>query len=104
MAARPSNVGKVERIGSAIAGTVLLARAAAHPSLGRLIMALGGGLLLQRGLTGHCALYRVLGVNPPEPEYLDRRRRDRVVEASEDSFPASDPPAWTPVVGSAADR
>jgi uncharacterized membrane protein len=89
------NVATAERIGSMIAGAALLARAVRRPSLLRLIVAAGGWVLLQRGLTGRSRLYERLGAAPP---------RDRVQEASEDSFPASDPPSWTPVVGPLAER
>jgi hypothetical protein len=103
MAANAINVGKAERIGSAVGGAVLVLRAIARPSFGRIIGAIGGAALLQRGLSGHCALYDRLGLDMAgrlEPP----RRTGRVETASEDSFPASDPPSWTPVAGVAADR
>lgn len=60
------NVGDVERIASLLAGGGLLWSAVKRPSwTGGLLAMLGGGLI-HRAVTGHCNLYDALGVDTVE--------------------------------------
>lgn len=60
------NVGTFERIGSATVGALLLLNGVKRRSLGGAALALTGGDLLYRGLSGHCHLYGTLGISTAE--------------------------------------
>jgi hypothetical protein len=61
-AERPVNVGDLERWLSLLGGG-MLSFYLVRRFLGPLMLLGGAGALLSRGLTGHCALYKTMGVS-----------------------------------------
>ncbi|HEX8280910.1 MAG TPA: YgaP-like transmembrane domain, partial [Chthoniobacterales bacterium] len=57
------NVPQPERIGSVAAGAGLVLFGLSRRSLSGVLLALVGGALVRRGVTGHCGMYEKLGVN-----------------------------------------
>lgn len=57
------NVGATERWGSLVGGGVIAVLGLARGGLGGLGLALVGGSLIHRGVTGNCMAYSALGVN-----------------------------------------
>jgi uncharacterized membrane protein len=58
-----TNVGTIERWGSVISGAVLATYGLKRRSLGGVTLALLGGGLMYRGMTGDCQLYQALGIS-----------------------------------------
>jgi Protein of unknown function (DUF2892) len=54
---RSINVGNTERVLSTLLGGALVISGARRSSLFGALIAVGGGLLIQRGMSGHCGLY-----------------------------------------------
>jgi uncharacterized membrane protein len=57
------NVGEVERVASAVAGGMLALLGLGSRRPGGVALALAGGALIHRGVTGHCYGYEALGVD-----------------------------------------
>lgn len=66
------NVSFPERIGSVLGGAALIVYALVRRDAVGLLLGLGGGALLYRGGSGHCATYAHLGIDTHESEGATR--------------------------------
>jgi uncharacterized membrane protein len=61
------NVGDTERLASLAGGGALVAYGLFRGGLSGVGLALLGGAILSRGVTGHCSLYKAVGTNTAAP-------------------------------------
>ncbi|MEX0727631.1 MAG: SRPBCC family protein [Planctomycetaceae bacterium] len=66
-----ANVGGVERLVSLAAGAWLAVHGLSRMSLSGVALSLAGAALVQRGWTGHCSVYGLIGMNTAVPRHAD---------------------------------
>lgn len=64
----PVNLDRTQRMASMAGGAALAAAGLSRGSLGGVLLALGGAVLVHRGATGHCMVFDALGINTAEEE------------------------------------
>ena len=74
------NVGRIERVASAIGGGALVGYAVTNRTKTGIALGLLGAGLLYRGATGQCEAYRSLGINTAEDVRSDDVARDIHIE------------------------
>ena len=74
------NVTSPERTASVAAGAGLLLYGASRRSLPGLLLAVLGGALIKRGVTGHCEAYQALGINSAQLNSESGVRGDRGIK------------------------
>lgn len=98
------NIGERERVVSVLIGGLLALFGLGRLPLTALGLALGGGYLVYRGLTGHCPAYEALDINTAtsklrfDEEYHEQPESTIDTEDGRDetvweTFPASDAPS-----------
>jgi len=92
--AEDHNLADWERGLSLLAGTALLAASVRRPLFASAAFAAGGAYLLGRGMSGRCPVSRALSLSTLR--HLHPLADHPVDVASDMSFPASDPPSWSP--------
>ena len=74
---KPHNVATPERVGSVALGAALIAYGLRERDAKGILAAFIGGAFVQRGATGHCAVYDALGISTGDAEaVLDTHRSD----------------------------
>lgn len=96
------NLDKNERLISLAAGALMVVYGVIRLPITAVMALIGGAYLLYRAIKGYCPIYAQLGLDQrhkPTPTRMvktaDRHYDDPVDTALHQTFPTSDPPAWT---------